>query len=91
MRRQTADTAKLVGLHDRGQLLVGKRADLNLIDWDALQLRPPEITFDLPAGGKRLIQKCDGYAKTFVAGELMCQEGEPTGTLPGRLVRGAQA
>ena len=91
VKRQTADTAQLVGLDDRGVLGIGKRADLNLIDWSAMQLRPPEILFDLPAGGKRLVQRVDGYQKTFVAGVCICEEGEPTGGLPGRLVRHAAA
>jgi N-acyl-D-aspartate/D-glutamate deacylase len=90
VKRQTSDTARLVGLNDRGRLVPGMRGDVNLIDWDEFQLRPPEMAFDLPAGGKRLIQRSDGYAKTFVAGELICEQGEPTGALPGRLVRGAQ-
>ena len=67
------------------------RADLNLIDWERLALRPPEIVFDLPAGGRRLVQRADGYRMTLVAGESICENGELTGALPGRLVRGAQA
>ncbi len=91
VKRQTADTARLVGLDDRGVLKPGKRADLNLIDWTALQLRPPEMLFDLPAGGKRLVQRVDGYRMTLVAGESICEEGKPTGRLPGRLVRHASS
>jgi N-acyl-D-aspartate/D-glutamate deacylase len=90
VKRQTADTAALVGLGDRGAIAPGLRADLNLIDWDALQLRPPEMVFDLPAGGKRLVQRVRGYHTTLVAGEVTFNDGEATGALPGRLVRGAQ-
>jgi N-acyl-D-aspartate/D-glutamate deacylase len=90
VKRQTADTAALVGLGDRGRLLPGLRADVNLIDFAALAVRPPEIVYDLPAGGKRLLQRATGYAKTLVAGEVVFEDGEPTGALPGRLVRGPQ-
>ena len=69
----------------------GLRADLNVIDYDRLKLRPPEVAYDLPAGGRRLIQKADGYVATIVAGEITYRDGEPTGALPGRLVRGAKA
>ena len=87
VKRQTADTAALVGLDDRGAIKEGMRADINLIDWSAMQLQPPEILFDLPAGGKRLVQRVDGYRMTLVAGEAVCENGEPTGTFPGKLVR----
>ena len=87
VKRQTADTAALIGLDDRGTIEAGRRADLNLIDWSKMQLHHPEIRFDLPAGGKRLIQRVDGYRMTFVAGECVCEDGEPTGAMPGRLVR----
>jgi N-acyl-D-aspartate/D-glutamate deacylase len=90
VKRQTADTAALVGLEDRGRLAPGLRADVNLIDFDALAVRAPEIAHDLPAGGRRLVQRATGYAKTLVAGEVTMENGEPTGALPGRLVRGAQ-
>ena len=87
---QTARTARMVGLLDRGVVAPGMRADLNLIDLDGLRLRPPTIAFDLPAGGKRFLQRADGYLHTFVAGEETYASGEPTGALPGRLVRGGQ-
>jgi N-acyl-D-aspartate/D-glutamate deacylase len=87
VKRQSADTAALVGMNDRGRIEPGLRADINLIDWSALQLRHPEIVFDLPAGGKRLIQRVDGYRMTLVGGEPVCEDGKPTGALPGRLVR----
>ena len=87
VKRQTSDTAAVVGLVDRGTIQEGMRADINLIDWQALQLRPPEVLFDLPAGGKRLVQRVDGYRMTLVAGESICEDGEPTGVFPGKLVR----
>jgi N-acyl-D-aspartate/D-glutamate deacylase len=90
VKRQTADTASLVGLHDRGTLAPGKKADLNLIDPDALALAHPEIVYDLPAGGKRLVQRARGYRATLVSGDVVLEDGEPTGALPGRLVRGPQ-
>ena len=65
VRRQTSETAQLYGLHDRGLLAAGKRADVNVIDLDALRLHQPELVFDLPAGGRRLIQKADGYRQTI--------------------------
>jgi N-acyl-D-aspartate/D-glutamate deacylase len=91
VKRQTADTAALVGLGDRGRIAPGLRADLNLIDWKALRLLPPEMAYDLPAGGKRLVQRAHGYRATLVAGVPVVEDGEPTGALPGRLVRGARA
>jgi len=91
VKRHSADTAAAIGLDDRGVIKTGMRADLNLIDWSALQLHPPEMLFDLPAGGKRLVQRVDGYRMTFVAGQLVCEDGEPTGNLPGRLVRHASS
>ncbi len=91
VKRQTADTAAMIGLDDRGKIEVGLRADLNLIDWSALKLRPPEMLFDLPANGKRLVQRVDGYRMTLVAGRSVCEDGKPTGALPGRLVRHASA
>jgi N-acyl-D-aspartate/D-glutamate deacylase len=90
VKSQTSDTASLVGLRDRGRLAPGMKADLNLIEWDALGVRRPEIVFDLPAGGRRLVQRATGYRATIVSGEITFEKGEPTGALPGRLVRGAQ-
>jgi N-acyl-D-aspartate/D-glutamate deacylase len=91
VKSQTSDTASLVGLRDRGRLAPGMKADLNLIEWDALGVRRPEIAFDLPAGGRRLVQRATGYRATVASGELTFEDGESTGALPGRLVRGAQA
>ncbi|MFN0089763.1 MAG: N-acyl-D-amino-acid deacylase family protein [Acidimicrobiales bacterium] len=85
---QTARQADLYGLADRGRLLPGLRADVNLVDFDALRLHEPEMRYDLPAGGRRLVQKVDGYEATVVAGEVTFERGEPTGARPGRLVRG---
>jgi N-acyl-D-aspartate/D-glutamate deacylase len=85
------DTARAVGLADRGLIAPGYKADLNVIDLDRLALHAPEVTYDLPAGGRRLVQRADGYAATIVSGAVVQRDGRPTGKLPGRLVRGAQA
>jgi N-acyl-D-aspartate/D-glutamate deacylase len=90
VRRQCADTAALVGLHDRGVLAPGRRADVNLVDLDALGVGPVEMVHDLPADGRRLVQRATGYRATLVAGQVVMRDGEPTGALPGRLVRGAR-
>lgn len=89
VRMQTRDTARTVGLHDRGVIAKGLRADINVIDYDHLTLHSPSVVYDLPAGGRRLIQRADGYAVTMVAGEVTYRDGEATGALPGRLLRGA--
>jgi len=91
VRMQTRDTARAVGLYDRGMLAAGYRADLNIIDYEALALEAPAVAYDLPAGGRRLIQRARGYVATIVAGQITQRDGEPTGALPGRLLRGAQA
>jgi N-acyl-D-aspartate/D-glutamate deacylase len=88
VQRQARDTARAVGLLDRGVLAPGYRADLNVIDMDALRLHRPEVRYDLPAGGRRLLQRADGYRHTVVAGLETYRDGEPTDALPGRLVRG---
>jgi N-acyl-D-aspartate/D-glutamate deacylase len=90
IKRQTADTAAAVGLLDRGVLAPGYRADINVIDMERLGLGAPHLVFDLPAGGKRLLQRATGYRHTFVSGDETFSDGEATGALPGRLVRGAQ-
>jgi N-acyl-D-aspartate/D-glutamate deacylase len=90
VKRQCADTAALVGLNDRGVLAPGKRADINVIDLEGLSVEPPEMLFDLPAGGKRLVQRPRGYAVTVVAGQIIARDDQLTGALPGRLVRGAR-
>jgi N-acyl-D-aspartate/D-glutamate deacylase len=86
----TGATADLYGLGDRGRLTPGRRADVNLIDFDRLQLHAPHLVHDLPAGGRRLIQRADGYVATLVAGEVTLEHGEATGARPGRLLRGAR-
>ena len=91
IRLQARETARAVGLYDRGVLKVGYRADLNVIDYDNLRLHAPEIVYDLPAGGKRLLQRASGYAATVVAGQVTYRDGEATAALPGRLLRGAHA
>jgi N-acyl-D-aspartate/D-glutamate deacylase len=91
VQRQCRDTARTVGLLDRGVLAPGYRADINVIDFERLSVRPPHMQWDLPAGGRRLLQRAEGYLHTFVAGTEIQTGGESTGALPGRLVRGAQA
>jgi N-acyl-D-aspartate/D-glutamate deacylase len=88
--KQSRDTARAVGLYDRGVIAPGYRADLNLIDFGNLGARAPQIAYDLPAGGKRLLQRADGYVVTVCAGAVTFENGVSTGALPGRLVRGAQ-
>jgi len=90
VKRQARDTAELVGFLDRGTLAPGMKADLNVIDFEALKIRRPEMRYDLPAGGKRLVQKAEGYRYTIVSGEVVMDDGTPTGACPGKLVRGAQ-
>jgi len=87
VKRQTQDTARAVDLHDRGVLAPGMKADVNVIDFDRLQNRAPQIVHDLPAGGARLEQKTDGFLATIVSGAVTYQGGEHTGALPGRLIR----
>lgn len=87
VKMQTSETADFFGFHDRGRLAPGFRADVNLIDFAALRLHQPEIVHDLPAGGRRLVQRADGYRATLVAGTPVFENGEHTGALPGRLVR----
>jgi N-acyl-D-aspartate/D-glutamate deacylase len=87
VQQQARATAEAVGLRDRGLVAPGYKADLNVVDFDRLQLRPPRIVADLPAGGRRLLQEADGYLHTFVAGVETMRHGTPTGERPGRLVR----
>ena len=91
IKAQCADTARALGLLDRGVIAPGYRADLNLIDYERLALPAPEVVHDLPAGGRRLLQRARGYVATVVAGDVTYEHGEATGALPGRLVRGARA
>jgi N-acyl-D-aspartate/D-glutamate deacylase len=91
IKRISRDSAQAIGLHDRGLVAAGYKADINVIDYDRLRVRAPEVVYDLPAGGRRLIQRADGYEATIVSGIPVNRNGEATGALPGRLVRGARA
>jgi N-acyl-D-amino-acid deacylase len=91
VRLQTSETAKLYGLRDRGAIASGMKADVNVIDLDHLRLHPPEMVHDLPANGRRLIQRVDGYRQTILSGEVTFEDGQPTGAMPGKLVRGGRA
>ncbi|MBW2447968.1 MAG: amidohydrolase family protein [Deltaproteobacteria bacterium] len=88
---QTRRTAEAFGMDDRGVLEPGMKADVNVVDFDALHIHAPEMVHDLPAEGRRLIQKVDGYRYTICSGEVIYEDGEPTGALPGKLIRGPQA
>lgn len=90
VKRQCHDTARLYGLDDRGVIAPGTLADINVIDMDALKLGKPWLAFDLPAGGKRLLQKADGYVCTIKSGEVTFRDGVWTGAVPGGLIRGPQ-
>jgi N-acyl-D-aspartate/D-glutamate deacylase len=90
VQRHCRDTASTVGLLDRGVLAPGYRADVNVVDFENLRLHKPEIVHDLPAGGRRLLQRAEGWEHTVVAGRETYHRGEATDELPGRLVRGAQ-
>jgi N-acyl-D-aspartate/D-glutamate deacylase len=90
VQRQSRDTARAVGLLDRGVLAPGYRADLNVIDVEGMRLHRPEMRADLPAGGRRLLQRVDGYEHTIVAGQETYTRGVETDALPGRLIRGPQ-
>ena len=85
----SADGARLMGLEDRGRIAPGLKADINLIDYDRLQLEVPRVAYDLPGGGRRLLQDARGYVATMVLGQFTQRDGAPTGALPGALVRGA--
>jgi N-acyl-D-aspartate/D-glutamate deacylase len=90
VKKQTSDTARAFGLRDRGLIAAGYKADFNLIEFDALRVLKPTIEYDLPAGGRRILQRAEGYRYTFVSGVETLRGGEFTGELPGRLVRGAR-
>jgi N-acyl-D-aspartate/D-glutamate deacylase len=91
VKRITRDSAAAIGLLDRGLVRVGYKADLNVIDYDRQRLRKPEVVYDLPSGGRRLVQRADGYSATILSGVVVHRDGVATGALPGRLVRGAKA
>ena len=87
IKMQTSETANLLGIRDRGIIEEGYKADINVIDYEKLTLHEPEIINDLPAGGRRLVQKASGYDYTIVSGEIAFIKGEATGALNGRLIR----
>ena len=87
VRRLTLANAHAIGLHDRGRIAPGLKADINVVDYDQLRLSAPRVHYDLPAGGKRLLQPSSGYDATLVSGVPVWREGEATGALPGRLLR----
>jgi N-acyl-D-aspartate/D-glutamate deacylase len=87
VQRQTSDTARFFGFHDRGLLREGMKADINVIDYAGLRLHIPEIRYDLPMNGRRLVQRVDGYKHTFVSGVSTFEDGQYTGATAGRLVR----
>ena len=90
VRKQTKDTAETYGLFDRGEIKTGMLADLNIIDFEKLNVTHPKMVYDLPMGGRRLIQNSFGYVATVKSGEVVYQAGEATGVLPGKLIRGKQ-
>jgi N-acyl-D-amino-acid deacylase len=90
VRAMTSHTANVAGFRDRGVIAPGYKADLNVIDYDRLNLQPPHVTYDLPAGGRRLYQRAEGYDATILSGVVTFRNGQPTGQYPGRLVRGQQ-
>jgi N-acyl-D-aspartate/D-glutamate deacylase len=85
--KQSCLTARAFGLRDRGVIRPGYRADINLIDYDNLRVFTPEMTYDLPEAGGRLLQRAEGYVATLCAGEVTLENGVPTEARPGRLVR----
>ena len=90
VKRQTRDTARMYGLEDRGVLKPGYKADVNLIDYENLSFGRPGVARDLPAGGRRLVQRATGYVATIKSGEIIYEDGIETGAMPGSLLRGAQ-
>ena len=90
IRKQTKDTAETYGLFDRGEIKTGMIADINIIDFEKLNVSLPKMIFDLPKGGKRLVQESFGYLTTIKSGEVVYENGQATGTLPGQVVRGKQ-
>jgi N-acyl-D-amino-acid deacylase len=91
IRRLTSVPARVAGLADRGRITVGFKADLNVIDHSALRIHKPMLTYDLPAGGRRLDQTAEGYVATIVTGEVIAENGVPTDARPGKLIRGRQS
>lgn len=91
IHKMTQDTAQVYGMFDRGVIAPGYKADLNVIDYAALRLHQPEMVYDLPAGGKRLVQQASGYQATICNGQITYANGQHNGALPGRLLRGKQS
>ena len=91
VHKLTQDSAQVYGLDDRGVIAPGYKADLNVIDYEGLHLEKPEMVYDLPANGKRLVQKAQGYRMTINSGEVTYENGIHTGALPGKLLRGGQS
>lgn len=91
VHNQTQRTASFYGMFDRGLIAAGMKADINLIDLEALTIHPPEMVYDLPADARRLVQRVDGYKYTICNGEVIFKDGKDTGARPGKLVRGPQA
>jgi len=87
IKRLTSDNAATLGLTDRGMIKIGKKADLNVINYEHLKINPPEVRYDLPAGGRRLVQTIEGYDATILSGHIVARHGKPTKFLPGKLVR----
>jgi N-acyl-D-aspartate/D-glutamate deacylase len=90
IKRLTSDNARVIGLDDRGFIAPGMKADVNVIDYDNLKVHAPTVLYDLPSGGRRLMQETEGYDATIVSGVIVSRDGKATGDLPGRLVRGPQ-
>jgi N-acyl-D-aspartate/D-glutamate deacylase len=88
--RQTKQTAEFYGMKDRGVLSKGYLADVNIIDYDNLNIGRPKVVYDLPAGGRRLLQRATGYEYTIKSGQVIFEKGEATGVMPGKLIRGEQ-
>ncbi len=91
VENQTRRTAQCYGLFDRGVIAPGLKADINIIDFDALHIHAPRLVYDLPAEGKRFVQDITGYHSTICSGQVIYRHGEATGKLPGKLIRGPQA
>jgi N-acyl-D-aspartate/D-glutamate deacylase len=91
VKKQSRDTARLYGLDDRGEIKPGQKADINLVDYDALSIGVPRMVYDLPGGAPRFMQKAVGYKATLVAGQVVQRDGEDSGARPGRVVRGPQS
>ena len=90
IRKQTKDTAETFGLFDRGEIKAGMLADINIIDFEQLNVSHPKMIHDLPLGGRRLVQDATGYVATIKSGEIISENGKATGALPGNLIRGKQ-